>query len=229
MRRCRRDQDDGLARQHPAIAMDDQARLQRPARVRFRLDLGELLLGHPGIVLERHGGDGGVGMIAHQPDEAGERADIGAPGGERREFGTDVEGFALDPDHRACARRAPSAAGHRREEGDLVAGPYRIGWLRVVLVDRRPHHARASPAPRRNRAGSPPATPSARRPCSPRAAATPPRSPSRSSRAARRSRGSSRSPHRPRRAPRPARAARRVPPAWISDGGEVVWRSPAMR
>ena len=49
-----RDQDDRLARQHAAVAMHDQARLQRPARLRLGLDLGELLLGHAGVVLERH-------------------------------------------------------------------------------------------------------------------------------------------------------------------------------
>ena len=46
-------------------------------------------------------------MVAHQPDEARERADVGAPGGERRELGADVEGLALDPDHRACAPAHP--------------------------------------------------------------------------------------------------------------------------
>ena len=106
MRRGGRDQHDRLARQHPAVTVNDQARLQRPARVRLRLDLGELLLGHPGIMLQRHRRDRLAAMGAHQPDEAGERADVGATGGQRRELGANVERLLLDANHHACARRS---------------------------------------------------------------------------------------------------------------------------
>ena len=42
-------------------------------------------------------------MGAHQPDEARERADVGATGGQRRELGANIERLLLDPDHHACA------------------------------------------------------------------------------------------------------------------------------
>src|SRR5215813_9354692 len=49
MRRSGSDEDDALARLQPAIAVDDQARLQGPAPLCLGLDLRELLFRHPRI------------------------------------------------------------------------------------------------------------------------------------------------------------------------------------
>ena len=72
--------------------------MQRPARVRFLLDAGELGFGHAGIMLERHLGDGAV-LIAHRADEADDGADIAAARFERGDLGADVEIFKLHADH----------------------------------------------------------------------------------------------------------------------------------
>ncbi len=99
------DQDDRLARQHAAIAMDDQAGLELEAFDGLRLDRGQLALGHAGIVLEGHGADRGLAAglareLADQADEAREAADIGPAGGQAGQLGAEIEGLRLDPDHR---------------------------------------------------------------------------------------------------------------------------------
>ena len=71
MRRRCGDEDDAVARFEPAVAVDDQAGGERPARVGLGLDFGQHLLRHAGIVLKRHGGNGGglpfaVDQFAHE-------------------------------------------------------------------------------------------------------------------------------------------------------------------
>src|SRR4029077_11725266 len=63
------------------------------------LDLRQALLGHPGIMLQGHGGDGIADPVAHQTDEAGKPTDIAPPLAETRELGPDVEVGFLDADH----------------------------------------------------------------------------------------------------------------------------------
>src|SRR4029077_13296374 len=48
------DEHDIVAGLEPAISMNDQARLQVPARVGFAFDARELCFGHAGIMFERH-------------------------------------------------------------------------------------------------------------------------------------------------------------------------------
>ncbi len=100
MRRGGRDQHDAVARFEPAIAMDDQHGVKRPAPVSLGLDLGELFLGHAGIMLEGQRGDAiTAAHIAHQPDKARDPADPVIAVGEPFEFGADIEILALHPDH----------------------------------------------------------------------------------------------------------------------------------
>ena len=81
------DQDDAIARQQPADAVDNQRGFQRPARQRLGLDLRQPLLGHAGIMLQGHGGDAIADPVAHQPDEAGKPADIAPALAEARQLG----------------------------------------------------------------------------------------------------------------------------------------------
>jgi hypothetical protein len=67
--------------------------------------------------------------VADETDEARDAADIAPAGAEPAELGADVERLGLDADHR-------SAAGHRREEGDLVAVAHRGVVLGELLIDR---------------------------------------------------------------------------------------------
>ena len=79
--------------------MDDETRLQRPARFRFRIDLGEHFLGHRRVVLEGHGGDGLVTChIADEPDEDGDAADGVVAGRQLRQLPADVEVLLLHAD-----------------------------------------------------------------------------------------------------------------------------------
>src|SRR5271157_3340307 len=49
MRRGGGDQDDAVARLEPAVTVNDQRGVERPAPMRFEFDLGELFLGHARI------------------------------------------------------------------------------------------------------------------------------------------------------------------------------------
>ncbi len=110
--RGRRHQHDAVARFEPAVAVDDEARIERPAPVRLGLDLFKLLLGHAGVVFEGQRLDPvGTAEIAHQPDKAGDPADARVAGSEAVEFGADVEILALHADHRS---NPPSPAGRSR-------------------------------------------------------------------------------------------------------------------
>src|SRR5215467_12606823 len=102
VRRGRRDEHNAVAGFEAAIAVDDQHGIQRPAPVRLRLDLAELLLGHAWVVLKSKGG--GVvtpSPIANQPDEAGDPTYPMVSGGKAFELGADVKILALHPDHRS--------------------------------------------------------------------------------------------------------------------------------
>ena len=93
------DQDDGLARGHRADAVDQGAAEQAPAAFGFEADGSEGVLGHAGVVLERHRGDApALGHVAHGADEAGDAADIEAAGDQGGDVGADVDYLVLDPD-----------------------------------------------------------------------------------------------------------------------------------
>ena len=105
VRRGGGDQHDAVAGFEPAVAVDDQHRVERPAPVRLGLDLGELLLGHAGIMFEGQGRDPvAAAHVAHQSDKARDAADPMIAGGEALELGADVEILALHPDHRLSLR-----------------------------------------------------------------------------------------------------------------------------
>src|SRR3546814_12496372 len=86
---CGGDHDDAIAGLQPAVAMDHQAGVERPARPRLGLDLRQLLLGHAGIVLEGHRALGVAAHLAHQPDEAGDAAALRLAGPPRPTLGPD--------------------------------------------------------------------------------------------------------------------------------------------
>ena len=77
----------------------------------------ELALGHAGIVLERHGEHRLAAMlVAHQADEGGDPADVGAAAREPASSAATSNGSGWT--------RIISAAGDRREERHLVAGAH---------------------------------------------------------------------------------------------------------
>src|SRR3546814_20165638 len=76
--------------------MNDEARLERPARPRLGLDLAQHLLGHAGIMLHGHGADAfAVRHVPHQPDEADEAADVALALRPPGEFRADLDILAL--------------------------------------------------------------------------------------------------------------------------------------
>ena len=77
MLRRRRHQHDIVAGPERSIAMHDEARLKRPARMRLFFDTGQLVFGHAGIMFERHRRDGAP-LIAHRAEEGDDSADVGA-------------------------------------------------------------------------------------------------------------------------------------------------------
>jgi len=95
----------------PAVAMDDQRSLDRPAPIRLGLDSLERGLGHAGIVLEGERVDS-VAMVAlahvhlaHQPDEYRQPADPLVAGAQAIELGADVEIRLLDAHGHGINRR----------------------------------------------------------------------------------------------------------------------------
>src|SRR5262249_61907034 len=101
-----------------SVAVHDEARLQRPARVCLGLDAGQLALGHAGIMLERHVLDGAV-LVAHRAGEGNDGADVAAPHLELRDLGADVEILLLDADH--ISLRSP--AGRKRSRARARSPP----------------------------------------------------------------------------------------------------------
>ena len=100
MRRGGGDEHDAVAGLEPAIAVDDQHSVERPAPVCLGLDLGELFFGHPWIMFEAQGGNPIVAAhIAHQSDKARDSADTVIAGGEALDLGPDIEIFTLHSDH----------------------------------------------------------------------------------------------------------------------------------
>ena len=85
--------------------MDHQYGVKWPPTVSLGFDLGELSLGHAGIMLEGQRGDAiSAAHIAHQPDKARDPAYPVIAIGKPFEFGTDVKILALYPDHRLNLR-----------------------------------------------------------------------------------------------------------------------------
>src|SRR6476646_6188931 len=96
---------DTVAGLEPAIAMDHQHSIERPAVVRLGCDLGELFFCHPGIMLERQGRNPVYSAhVAHQSNKARDAADPVVAGGQEIEFGADIEILALDADHSLSLR-----------------------------------------------------------------------------------------------------------------------------
>src|SRR3984893_13924595 len=105
VRRGGGDKYDAVAGLQPAVAVDHQHRIERPAPMRLGLDLGKSFLGHAGIVLEgQRRNPLAAAHIPHQPDEARNAADAVIAGGEPFELDADIEIFALHPDHRPSLR-----------------------------------------------------------------------------------------------------------------------------
>src|ERR1700728_192821 len=120
MRRGGGDEDDAVAGFQAAVAVDDQRGVERPAAMRLGLDLGELLLGHAGIVFEgQRGPRVAPADVAHQPDKARHPADMVVAAAQPIEFGTDVEILPLHPDH-----RYPPVTGGNTATSSLSAS----GW-----------------------------------------------------------------------------------------------------
>src|SRR6266436_3170582 len=109
------DEHDAVAGFEPAIAVDHQHRVERPAAMRLGLDLGKPFLGHAGIVLEgQRRNPLAPAHIPHQPDEAGNTADAVIAGGEPLELRAGIEIFALHSDHRLSLRCPAGTARPRR-------------------------------------------------------------------------------------------------------------------
>src|ERR1700730_12221748 len=115
MRRGGRHQHDAVARFQPALAVDDQRIGKRPAPIGFGLDLGELSLGHAGVVFEAQRRDPlRPAHVAHQADKACHPAYTVIAGGKLFEFRADIEILALHPDHRPTLRSPAETARPRR-------------------------------------------------------------------------------------------------------------------
>src|SRR6516162_617061 len=100
MRRRRGDKHDPIAGFEPSVTVDYQRRIERPPTTRLRLDLGELSLGHAGIMLEGQRGDSvAAAHIANEPNKAPDPAYPMIAGGEPFEFCAGVKILALHPDH----------------------------------------------------------------------------------------------------------------------------------
>src|SRR6516162_8583178 len=105
MRRSGRDEYDAVAGFEPAVTVDDQYRVERPAPVRLCLDLSEFSLGHPRVVLEgQRGNPVAAANISYQSDKACSPADPMIAGGKALEFSTDIKIFTLHADHRLSLR-----------------------------------------------------------------------------------------------------------------------------
>src|SRR5579883_235740 len=103
VRRADGDQHNTVTGLQPAVAMNDQGRLERPAATGLGLDLLQRRLGHAGIVLQGQRIDA-VAVIAvahvqlaHQADEYREAADPAVVPGETVELGADIEVGLLYP------------------------------------------------------------------------------------------------------------------------------------
>ena len=124
-------QHDAVIRVQRADAVDDDDAGQVPALARLPFDPGEGLLGHAGVVLQRHLLDALARVeVADQADEAHDGADL--PTGllaQVFEFLTRVEVFVLNANHGISASR------DRREPGHLVAIADRGAGFADFLVD----------------------------------------------------------------------------------------------
>ncbi len=91
-----RDEDDRVAGNQPADAVDDDAAGERPARLGLGGDRGERAPGHRRVLLEGQRDE--IVITPDQPGEGDDGADIAAAGGKRRGLGGDVERRGLDAD-----------------------------------------------------------------------------------------------------------------------------------
>ncbi len=111
MRRGRTDEDNAIAGQKAADAVDDADPEQRPSPFGLGDDILQGLLGHAGVMFERHRLHGACidvrtgGLVgAHQADETGHGADVVTPGGERGNLGAGIEISLLDADRHVSLR-----------------------------------------------------------------------------------------------------------------------------
>src|SRR5262249_44497525 len=99
--------------------MDDQSGGEWPAAVRLGLDLGELALGHAGIMFERHRRDAISAAplkieVAHEADKTRDAAHGMVAGGELFQLMPDIQILALHPDHRLSPRSPAGRSRSRR-------------------------------------------------------------------------------------------------------------------
>lgn len=112
--RRHRDQDDLLAHDHAAYAVDHRDVAQGPAAAGRLDDLREALLGHPRIVFERHGRDvRAVVDVSHDPRERDNRAHVGRTLADAGGFLADVKGLGRDPNLRFRHGQPPVTGGKK--------------------------------------------------------------------------------------------------------------------
>ena len=103
---------------------------KRPARMRFRLDAGELGFGHAGIMLERHPDDRAV-LIAHRADEGDDGADIAAA---RFERARSRRRCRNPPAARGSSSSLRSPAGRRRSRARRRSCASWRTWIRSIAA-----------------------------------------------------------------------------------------------
>ena len=100
------DEDDGVAGDEAASAVDEGTAEERPAGSGLVGDAGEGAFGHAGVVLEGHGFYGAtLGGTSDGADEASDATDVGAAGQEGGDLGAGVEGGLLDANYGHVSRR----------------------------------------------------------------------------------------------------------------------------
>ena len=115
------------------MAVDDEARLKRPAFACFLLDALQLSLGHAGIMLERHLLDGRPPAWSRTVP----RKVTMAPMSVRPALSVAI---SAPMSKSSVWTRITLASRHRREEGDLAGGSDRSVMAHMGLVDRSPDH-----------------------------------------------------------------------------------------
>lgn len=122
MRRGRQYQDDIAARRNLAEAVDGGEAADRPALHGDAAYAGDLRLRHAGIVFELEGSEPSA-LVAAEPGEGDDGADIAATFGQSRRLGGEVEILRLDTDDGFDGRHVnrPSSAGRCRFRGHLRA------------------------------------------------------------------------------------------------------------
>src|SRR5262245_5555670 len=112
------DQHDVVAGLEGTHAMQDKTCLMRPTRVVLRILPLQYNFGHAGVVLERHAGDGlALVVSAHASRKADDGTDVGAPGRQPCDLGSDLEVGGLY----AYAQAQPPVTGGKKAISEAPA------------------------------------------------------------------------------------------------------------